>query len=111
MNNHKCLTNTNTSKTLHELLFYVTNTPRIKIKYCEGVSRRFLNSETQMSLDKTVSRRSFLEAVGKALGGAGAAAAVSSLPLSQAFAGDAKEAGWTPELRELFALHQSILKK
>ncbi len=103
MNNYKCLTNINTSKTLLSLLFYVTNQPIRIRKLNEGVSGELINSRAHMSLDnEKLSRRGFLEAAGKALSVIGVGTTLASSPIASAFAADAKTANWNdPELEEL----------
>lgn len=88
MNNHRYLTSIKSIKTLPKLLFCVTK-QGIKIrKLNEGVSGELKYSRTHMSLDKKLSRRSFLEATGKALSAVGIGSALSATPFSGAFASD-----------------------
>ena len=88
MNKHNNLTSSTSIKTLLNLLLYDTKEPtKIRILN-EGVSGELKNSEAHMSNDTKLSRRSFLEAAGKALSTIGAGATLASLPLTKAFAGD-----------------------
>lgn len=101
MNNHRYLTSIKSIKTLPKLLFCVTK-QSIKIrKLNEGVSGELKYSRTHMSLDKKLSRRSFLEATGKALRAFGVSTTLATSSISNAIAGDKTENWNDPELEQL----------